>query len=62
MKLCRDCRHFRAVPQDCLRPENMRASVIDGKERPNNSIEWLRRGYLDTEQCGQEGNWWEPKS
>lgn len=55
-KLCKDCKHWDAHTRNCLHPQNVEPSLIDGVPRPQNSPMFMRLN-----DCGKDGKLWEPK-
>jgi len=58
-KLCVQCRHMR--DRDCIHPNNVKQSMVDGVMGPVNTLHYLRQRHSDSYQaCEPEGRWWEP--
>ena len=64
VKLCKDCRHYRAEgalelgARSCRHQMNLRTDYVNGGVAVRNSADFLRS---DGNRCGHEGKWWEEK-
>ena len=63
MKLCKDCKHFQYkwIEGQLCRSPKIGVNLITGKTDKRYATT-MRKDYKDnSESCGTEGNWWEPK-